>query len=106
MRHSSPLHTPSQDPQSDLKLLKHEANLGLPVKGFKPTWEEGRPTSLEKADKGRGFLSYERKPLGYRCGKGGGGVSNGWLSAVPACVWGVGRLEGVKSTDISLCSQC
>ena len=66
---SSSCHTlSSQDPQSDLKLLKHEANLGLPVKGFKPTWEEGRPTSLEKADKGRGFLSYERKPLGYRYG--------------------------------------
>ena len=58
--------SPRQDPQSDLKLLKYEANLGLPVKGFNPTWEEGRPTVLPKADKGRGFLSYERKPMPYR----------------------------------------
>ena len=58
-------------PETDLKVLKMEAGQGLPVKGFKPTWEEGRPTALppgEKANKGRGFIAYERKPLPYRCG--------------------------------------
>lgn len=42
---------------------------GLPVKGMEPTWEAGRPTMLTdnaKADKERGFVQYERKPLGYR----------------------------------------
>lgn len=51
------------------QVLHREATAGLPVKGFKPTWEEGRPTVLptQNADKNRGFLSYERKPLPYRC---------------------------------------
>jgi len=57
-----------QSPETDFKLLKREADLGLPVKGFMPTWEEGRPTVLPQkgADKNRGFINYERQPLPYR----------------------------------------
>ena len=29
---------------------------------------------LPKAEKGRGFLSYERKPMPYRCDVRGGGL--------------------------------
>jgi len=55
-------------PQEDLEQLKREATAGTFVKGFKPTWEAGRPSDLPtgSANKGRGFLSYERQALGYR----------------------------------------
>lgn len=54
--------------QTDLKALQKEAAAGFPVKGYLPTWEEGRPTvqPTGTAKKSRGFLAYERKPLGYR----------------------------------------
>ena len=99
-----------KDPQSDLKLLNYEANQGLPVKGFNPTWEEGRPSVLptgDKADKGRGFLAYERKPLPYRWGggevKGEGGRGGRGSTGSPAD-GGHGGKVGIDSNpcDVAL----
>lgn len=60
-------HTP-KTPEEDLKKLMRDAREGLPVKGIKPTWEASRPSVLpeKNADKNRGFLAYERKPMPYR----------------------------------------
>jgi len=57
-----------RNPELDYKVLQKEAREGLPVKGMKPTWEANRPTVLPTrvADKHKGFLAYERKPLPYR----------------------------------------
>jgi hypothetical protein len=35
-----------QTPELDRKFLEREAAQGLPVKGMKRTWDEGRPTVL------------------------------------------------------------
>ncbi|KAG1678741.1 hypothetical protein FOA52_012780 [Chlamydomonas sp. UWO 241] len=61
-------HVPAGDADDDLKALQLEAAGGFPVKGYAPTWEAGRPTELPTGDavKGRGFIAYERKALGYR----------------------------------------
>ncbi|GFR49656.1 hypothetical protein Agub_g11798 [Astrephomene gubernaculifera] len=70
---------PTADPQQDKRRLNKLAREGLPVKGIAPTWEANRPTIVEPkapaspvvpagpaADKVRGFVSYDRKPLPYR----------------------------------------
>eukprot|EP00798_Chlamydomonas_sp_ICE-L_P026060 gene26060-11762_t len=57
-----------KDPKTDRRVLEHNALAGLPVKGMKATWEANRPTVLPRhsAEKGRGFIAYERKGLPYR----------------------------------------
>ncbi|GIL79137.1 hypothetical protein Vretimale_16677 [Volvox reticuliferus] len=76
---------PTSDPQQDKRRLQKLAREGMPVKGIKPTWEANRPTIVTPkapavtpapavaaapagpaADKVRGFVSYDRKPLPYR----------------------------------------
>ncbi|GLI65807.1 hypothetical protein VaNZ11_009430 [Volvox africanus] len=76
---------PTADPQQDKRRLQKLAREGMPVKGIKPTWEANRPTIVTPkvlaatpapvvaaapagpaADKVRGFVSYDRKPLPYR----------------------------------------
>eukprot|EP00877_Chromochloris_zofingiensis_P004027 jgi/Chrzof1/13625/Cz08g04180.t1 len=61
-------HEPLATPELEKKRLLVEAREGLPVKGVKATWEAGRPVVVAEstAKKMRGFLEYERKPLGYR----------------------------------------
>ncbi|KXZ50144.1 hypothetical protein GPECTOR_17g780 [Gonium pectorale] len=72
---------PTADPAADKRRMQKLAREGLPVKGIKPTWEANRPTivppkapaapapvaaAAPAADKVRGFVSYDRRPLPYR----------------------------------------
>lgn len=67
---------PTSDPQQDKRRMQKLAREGMPVKGIAPTWEANRPTivmpaataapAAPAADKVRGFVSYDRKPLPYR----------------------------------------
>lgn len=61
---------PTADAQQDKRRMQKLAREGLPVKGISPTWEAGRPTivaaTAPAADKVRGFVNYDRKPLPYR----------------------------------------
>ncbi|KAG2492850.1 hypothetical protein HYH03_009004 [Edaphochlamys debaryana] len=71
---------PTADPQQDKRRMQKLAREGLPVKGIAPTWEANRPTIVKPkapatagaapagpvADKNKGFISYDRKPLPYR----------------------------------------
>jgi len=55
-------------PELDKQRLLLDAQIGNPVRGRQPTWEEGRPTEIPvgTANKMAGFMNYERKPFPYR----------------------------------------
>ena len=58
----------SESPEVDKRRLLLDAELGNPVRGRSPTWDEGRPSVMKKgeADKHAGFMHYERQPMPYR----------------------------------------
>ena len=109
----SPIQHAEHRPLPSVQDLYREANAGFPVKGFTATWEEGRPTVLptRNADKNRGFLAYERKPLPYRCEGDSGigemgrsrhrpttskmpGFIRGWRTGASHCSIGEGKGAG------------
>ena len=53
--------------QREFAKLLRDASEGLPVGGRDAPWEEGRPTKVAnlEAQKPRGFISYERRCVGW-----------------------------------------